>query len=176
MKFIITGKNLEVTEALKDKIHEKVGKLGKFFKDETEVHATMKVQKNNHIVEVTIPFNKMVFKAVETHSDMYASIDKVVDSLERQVIKNKAKSNRKGHESKFKHPEYKWDDGLNDEDDVKVIREKKFEAKPMSVEEAVLQLGILENEFLMFMNSESKKINVIYKKKDGNFEILDPDI
>jgi putative sigma-54 modulation protein len=175
MKFIITGKNIDVTEALRDKIHEKVGKLEKFFKKETEVHATMKVQKNNHIMEVTIPFNKMVFKASETHSDMYTSIDKVVDSLERQVVKNKAKSSRKSHESKFKHPEYKWDDTQNEEDNVRHINEKKFEVKPMSVEEAVLQLEILENDFFMFMNSESKKINVIYKKKDGNFQILDPD-
>jgi putative sigma-54 modulation protein len=179
MKFVITGKNINVTNALKDKIYEKVGRLDKFFHNETEVHATMSVQKNTQVLEVTIPFNRMVFKVKEANSDMYASIDKAVDSLERQIVKNKAKFSKKGHESKFKHPEFMFEANTPDSDkdeDVKYIMDKKLEVKPMSVDEAVLQLGILEHEFFMFLNSETKHINVIYKKDNGHFGLLEPDL
>lgn len=178
MKFIITGKNIEVTNALKEKIHEKVGRLEKFFAHETNVHATMSVQKNTQIFEVTIPFNRMVFKAVESHSDMYASIDKAVDSLERQIVRNKSRFSKKGNESKLKHPEIIWDQAIqtSEKDDVKEIAEIMMEVKPMSADEAVLQLGVLEQQFLMFLNADSKKINVLYRKNDGNFGLLVPEI
>lgn len=178
MRVVITGRNIDVTEALKDKIHEKVGRLDKFFTHETEVHATMSVQKNTQLLEVTIPFNRMVFKASESQADMYASIDKAVDSLERQIVKNKSKFARKTHESKFKHPEFMWEattPATEQDEEVKLIYEKKLESKPMSVDEAVLQLSILEHKFFMFMNSDTKSINVIYKKDDGHFGLLEPD-
>lgn len=175
MKFVITGKNVEVTEALRDKIYEKVGRLEKFFHTEPEVHAKMTVQKANHSIEVTIPFNRMVFRAVETNGDMYASIDKVVDVLERQIVKNKARLLRKNQESKYKHPEHVWNPDVNEDlDNAKMILPKTSIVKPMSVDEAVMQLAVLDQDFFMFTNADSNNINVVYKRKDGHYGLLEP--
>lgn len=174
MKFVITGKNIEVTEALRARIFEKIGRLDKFFHSEPEVHATMTVQKTNHLIEVTIPFNRMIFKAVESNDDMYASIDKVVDSLERQIVKNKSRITRKHQESKYKHSEREWGVSADEPVDVKYIKAKRNAVKPMSVDEAVMQLNILEHDFLMFMNSDSNEINVLYKRKDGHLGLIEP--
>jgi len=175
MKFIVSGKNIEMTEALKEKAIKKVGKLEKFFHEDTEVQITMSVQKNRQIVEVTIPFKGGVFRAQEENHDMYASIDKVVDSLEGQIRRNKTKILKKYHESGLKFENVKEADDEY-EDEFKVVRSKKFPIKPMNIEEAILQMNMLGHEFFMFSNSETMEANVVYRRKDGNYGLIEPDV
>jgi putative sigma-54 modulation protein len=180
MKFIISGKNLDVTEALKDKIHEKVGKLEKFFPLDTKVNATLMVRKNDQTIEVTIPHNKTLYKAVETNPDMYTSIDRVVDALERQILKNKTKTAKKIQDKRQKSPLLSNLDDIPPEQavfnpqDLTVIKTKKFAAKPMSIEEAVLQLNHIHDDFFMFRNASTSEVNVLYKRNDGHFGLIEP--
>ncbi|NLL05513.1 MAG: ribosome-associated translation inhibitor RaiA [Clostridiaceae bacterium] len=175
MKFIVAGKNINVTEALKEKAIKKVGKLEKFFEPDTEAHITMSVQKNRQIVEVTIRFKGGLLRAEEENEDMYASIDKVVDSLEGQIRRNKTKISKRYHESGLKFDNVSFEDH-EDEEEFKVVRSKKFPIKPMTIEEAILQMNMLGHEFFMFSNSDTMEANVVYRRKDGNYGLIEPDI
>ncbi|WP_010680953.1 ribosome hibernation-promoting factor, HPF/YfiA family [Acetivibrio cellulolyticus] len=176
MRFIVTGKNIEVTDALREKAIKKVGKIEKFFNKNTEAHITMSVQKNRQIVEVTIPFKGGLLRAQEENDDMYASIDKVVDSLEGQIRRNKTKIQRKYHESDLSFDSVNFEDHEDEVNDFKVVRSKKFSIKPMTIEEAILQMNMLGHEFFMFSNSETMEANVVYRRKDGNYGLIEPDI
>jgi putative sigma-54 modulation protein len=173
MQLIITGRNFNVTEALKNRVAAKLGKLDKFFRTETEGHVTMSVQKNRQIVEVTIPFNGVVIRAEEATSDMYASIDKAVDILEKQILRNKTRLSKKLHEEAFEPQHIKEYDEVKEEVDFNVVKSKKFAIKPMPVEEAVLQMNLLGHEFFMFTNADTKKANVVYRRKDGNYGLIE---
>ncbi|MCX8129204.1 MAG: ribosome-associated translation inhibitor RaiA [Clostridia bacterium] len=175
MKFIVSGKNIEVTEALKEKVISKMGKLEKFFNPGTEVHVTMSVQKNRQILEVTIPFNGVVLRAEEANDDMYASIDKVIDVLERQIRKNKTRLEKKLHETAFVIDNFAIKEDIAEEHEFKVVRSKRFAIKPMDVEEAVLQMNLLGHEFFVFSNADTNAVNVVYKRKDGNYGLIEPE-
>lgn len=175
MKFIVSGKNLEVTEALREKTIKKLGKLEKFFNPQTEVQVTFSVQKNRQIVEVTIPFNGIVLRAEEANDDMYASVDKVVDVLERQIRKNKTRLAKKLHEAAFAVDNFSVNDDISEEHEFKIVRSKKFAFKPMSEEEAILQMNLLGHTFFMFANAETEKVNVVYRRKDGNYGLIEPE-
>jgi len=175
MKFIVSGKNIEVTEALRSKIVKKMGKLEKFFDTDAEAHVTMTVEKSRHIIEVTVRFNGMVVRAEVSNDDMYASIDKAIDVLERQIRKNKTRLEKKLHESAFRTENIKTDEDDYEERDFRVVRSKKFAIKPMAVEEAILQMNLLGHEFFMFSNAETKKVNVVYRRKDGNYGLIEPE-
>lgn len=180
MKFIISGKNIDVTEALKEKVQEKVSRLEKFFQEDTKVTATMSVQKNDQTIEVLIPHHKTIYKAVETHPDMYTSIDKVVDMLERQIIKDKTKNAKRIHELKTKssvailHEDTHEVDSVNNVEDRQVIRVNKFAKKPMSIDEAVMQLDRIHEDFFMFRNASTGDVNVLYKRNDGHYGLIEP--
>lgn len=175
MKFIVSGKNIEVTEALKEKVIKKMGKLDKFFNPGTEVHVTMSVQKDRQIIEVTIPFNGVLLRAEEANDDMYASIDKVIDVLERQIRKNKTRLEKKLHEAAFATTNFDITEDIAEEHEFKIVRSKRFAFKPMAVEEAILQMNLLGHEFFMFSNAETEKVNVVYKRKDGNYGLIEPE-
>lgn len=175
MNFIISGKNIDVTDALKDRVVKKLGKLGKFFYPETEVIATLSVQKNRQIIEVTIPFNGIILRAEEANDDMYTSIDKVVDVLERQIKKNKTRLSKKLHENAFKDEDGDPETEQEEEEEYKVVKSKKFAIKPMTVEEAILQMNLLGHEFFMFSNSETGQTNVVYRRKDGDYGLIEPE-
>lgn len=174
MNFILSGKNLELTPALKQKIVKKLGKLEKFFNPETEVHVTLNVEKSRHIVEVTIPFKGMLIRAEDSTTDMYASIDNVIDKIESQIRKNKTRLQRQIHGAL--NTEYFGGDGdEKGNDEYKIVRTKKFSIKPMDEQEAILQMNMLEHDFYMFENSETNRINVVYKRKDGNYGLIEPE-
>lgn len=175
MKFIVSGKNINVTEALKERAIKKVGKLEKFFDTDTEAHITMSVQKNRQIVEVTIPFKGGLLRAQEENEDMYASIDKVVDSLEGQIRRYKTKISKKYHESGLKFDDVNLEPHEEEEEEFKVVRTKKFPIKPMNVEEAILQMNMLGHAFFMFLNSDTMEANVVYRRKDGNYGLIEPE-
>ncbi len=175
MKIIITGKNIDVTEGLKERVTKKINKLDKFFTNETEAHVTLSVQRTRQIVEVTIPFNGIVFRAEESNEDMYSSIDKTVDLLERQIRKNKTRLERRLHEHDFRFENVKFTEEITEEKDFKIVRSKRFAVKPMDVEEAILQMNLLGHEFFMFYNADSRQVNVVYKRKDGNYGLIEPE-
>ena len=175
MKFIISGKNIEVTEALKERVELKIGKLNKLFNVGTEAHVTLSVEKNRQIVEVTIMYKGFIFRAEQVNEDMYTSIDKVVDVLEKQIVKNK-----KRLEKRFKDESLKFDYlietyGESIDEEHNVIKNKKFALKPMTEEEAILQMNLLGHEFYMFRNSDNEEINVIYKRKHGGYGLIQPE-
>ncbi|MHB1314035.1 MAG: ribosome hibernation-promoting factor, HPF/YfiA family [Christensenellales bacterium] len=171
MRIIITGKNMEVSDYLKDVAEKKLGKLGKYFNPDTDVQVTMSTQRGRHLVEVTIPFNGMVIRGEESTGDMYASIDNVIDKLERQIERYRTKLGKRIHQDAFSSsPVYPEEEKTGE-----VVRYKRFIVKPMSVEEAIMQIELLGHEFFVFMNDRSGKINVLYKRKYGGYGLIEPD-
>lgn len=172
MKFNIHGKKIEVTEAIKNYIEEKIGRLDKYFDNQSEITATIAVRLsgNEQIVEVTIPTKTVILRAEERNKDLYASIDLVTEKLERQIRKNKTRIHRK---NKVNHAEF----NLNFEDEIEeeknIVKRKKIEMKPMDEEEAVLQMNLIDHDFFVFKNANTSKVEVVYKRKDGDFGIIE---
>lgn len=177
MKINILGKNIEVTEGLRNAIEKKLSRLDKFFENEQEAFVTVSVQKARQIIEVTIRFNSVLLRCEEANSDMYAAIDIVSDKLERQMVKHKSRLERKYHVNmplKYKNiPAYEFSEG--EERDPKIVRTKRFAIKPMSSEEAVLQMELLGHDFFVYANAKGGDVNVVYKRKDGNYGLIEPE-
>lgn len=174
MKFKIVGRNIEVTEALKDAIEKKIGRLEKYFNPESEAKVTLSVEKTRQIIEVTIPANGVIVRGEEATADMYSSIDSVVDKIERQIIKHKSKLERRGdHTQSLRFAAIPSDNYA--EDEAKVVKTKKFALKPMDEEEAQLQMNLLGHNFFVYRSSETDEVNVLYKRKDGNYGLIEPE-
>lgn len=172
MKLNIRGDKLIVTDAIKAYIEEKVSKLDKYFdNNDIEAKIVVRVANNKEIIEVTIPTSKYTLRAEESSKDLYASIDLVVDKLERQIRKNKTRI-----KNKYKNNEV----GLNlnfeieneEENDSKIVKRKNVEMKPMDEEEAILQTELLDHDFFVFKNVNEECVSVLYKRKDGKYGIL----
>jgi len=174
MNYIVSGKNIEVTEGLRNTVIKKLGRLEKFFKPTTVINATLSVEKNRQNVEVTIPFNGVILRAEETHPDMYTSIDKVVDVIERQIRRNKTRLSKNLRDSAFEEDNFLITDEISEETEFNIVRTKKFAFKPMSVEEAILQMNLLGHEFFVFTNAEDMSVNVVYKRKNGDYGLIEP--
>lgn len=173
MKTIISGKSIIITDALKNTIEKKLSKLDKYFLDGVEATATLSVEKNRHKIEVTIRLPKGIIRAEEETDDMYASLDKAVDVLERQIRKHKTKLHKMVHNGdtiKFEN----IPNGIISEKDLEIVKTKKFAMKPMFEEEAVLQMELLRHSFFVFMNAKTDEVNVVYKRKDGNYGLIEP--
>ncbi len=144
----------------------------------SEVNVTLSVTKNKHGIEVTIPLQGTMLRAEEKkNEDMYASIDLVVDKLERQIRKYKTKINRKFRQEGSLKSLLKEEGGavkvLEEDDELEVVRTKRFTLKPMDVEEAVLQMNMIGHSFFVFANAESKEVNVVYKRSDGKYGLIE---
>lgn len=169
----VVGRNIEVTDALRDTIDKKLSKLDKYFHKEMDATVTLIVEKNRQIVEVMVPLSGRIIRAEESTDDMYASIDKVIDVLEKQIRKQKEKLKDKkfnGETIRFENIE-----PVNDEEEGKIKRVKRFSIKPMSEEEAVLQMELIGHDFFVFRNWETEEINVVYKRKDGHYGLIVPE-
>ena len=176
MNYIISGRNIVLTEALKDYAKEKIGKVERYFEPSTKVYITFSVQKGRKIVEVTARHRGMVFRVEEDNIDMYAAIDKASDILERQIRKNRTRLAKKLYESPLKYEKVFFDVSENEEEEeYNLIKNKKFSIKPMDVEEAILQLNLVGHTFFVFMNLDSNKVNVVYRRKSGGYGILEPE-
>ncbi|MFU0800401.1 MAG: ribosome-associated translation inhibitor RaiA [Xylanivirga thermophila] len=177
MRIILSGKNIEITDALRDQVYKKVGKLERYFDEDTEVYVTMSVEKNRHIMEVTIPFNGIVIRAEDSTDDMYTTIDKVLDKLEKQIHKHRTKLSKKIRSGAFKYEKPVFSEAFEPEevDMPKLVKTKRFAVKPMHVEEAILQMDLLGHAFFVFINAESDEVNVVYKRKDGNYGLIEPE-
>lgn len=173
MRVTVIGKNIDVTPALKEIVEKKISKLDKYFQPEVSARATLTVQKNSQIFEVTIPFNGIILRCEESTDDMYKSIDLVESKLERQIRKQRTKLQKRSHESlRFSG----FDEVASEEDDdSEVVKVKRFNIKPMSTEEAMLQMELVHHNFFVFKDCDTNNVNVIYKRKDGNYGLLEPD-
>ena len=178
MKYIITGRNLEVTDELRSYVEKKFGKLDNYFSDDTEIHVTLSQQRENEKVEVTIPMRGTTIRAEETSTDMYASIDLLQDVVEGQLRKNRKKLiDRKQNKPSFSS--YFMED-LEDEEpqeeSIKIVRSKRFAIKPMDPEEACFQMDMSGHSFYVFWNADTDQVNVVYKRKDGNYGLIEPEM
>lgn len=175
MKFIIRGQKLEVTESIKSYIEEKIGKLDKYFENPEELTATVvvRVRGKEQIVEVTVPSKKVILRAEESNEDLYASIDLVSDKLERQIRKNKTKIRSKKSKANYESFIVDFEEEKEEENENLIVKRKELDTKPMSEEEAVLQMELVGHPFFIFKNATTDNISVVYKRKDGNYGIID---
>ena len=174
MRYIISGKNIDVTEGLRNAVYDKIGRLEKYFTPETEVHVTFNVEKERQIIEVTIPMKGNIIRAEQESDDMYVSIDLVVDIIDRQLKRYKTKLAEKKQSSEYFKAEYLEDEDLDDEE-IRIIRSKRFAVKPMDPEEACVQMELLGHTFFVFRNSDTDEVNVVYKRKDGAYGLIEPE-
>jgi len=178
MKFNVRGENIEVTPALRDYAEKKILKLERYFTEtpDANVHVNLKVyQDKTSKVEVTIPLPNLVLRAEETNNDMYAAIDLITDKLERQIRKHKTKVNRKFREKGGVKEIFATSNGVGTEEleELEVVRTKRFDLKPMDSEEAILQMNMLGHNFFVYTDAETNKTNVVYKRKDGRYGIIE---
>ncbi len=174
MKFIISGKNIEVTEGLKEAIYDKIGKLEKYFKPETEVHVTLSVEKDRQKIEVTIPVKGNIIRSEQVSNDMYVSIDLVEEIIERQLKKYKNKLVDQKQANHFFREEFIEKEYV-DEEEVRILRTKKFDIKPMYAEDACIQMELLGHNFFVFMNADTDQVNVVYKRKGSTYGLIEPE-
>jgi putative sigma-54 modulation protein len=176
MEIFIRGDKIEVTKAIQDYAKEKLGRINKYIGDSENVRATVVVNVKGHHqkVEVTIPLKNVILRAEETRDDLYAAIDVVVDKLERQIRKNKTKIQSKKMKDKLsKDFMFEAIETIEDEKEEKIVKRKKVEVKPMSEEEAILQMELLEHQFYIFKDAETNKVAVVYKRKEGDYGIIE---
>ena len=174
MKFIISGKNLTVTEGLKTAVEDKLGKLERYFTSDTEVIVTLSIEKERQKIEVTIPVKGNIIRSEQVSYDMYVSIDLVEEVIERQLRKYKNKIVDRHHaagnfQQAYLEKEYEEDE------EIKITRTKKFDIKPMYPEDACVQMELLGHNFFVFCNAETDQVNVVYKRKGNTYGLIEPE-
>ena len=172
MELNIRGDKIAVKKAIKDYITEKLEKLDKYFEDVKNIKASViiRVKNNEQIIEVTVPTSKFTLRAEEKHADLYAAIDLVVDKLERQIRKNKTKlTNKYKNIIQVELPVLEDEE---EEEELKVVKRKNIDTKPMDEEEAILQMELLNHDFFVFKNVDEECVSVMYKRRDGNYGII----
>ena len=174
MKCNIRGDKLKVTDAIRDYIEEKIGKLNKYFKTEDiTAHIVIKVRGNRQIIEVTIPTDKYILRSEVEDDDLYAAIDLVTDKLERQIRKNKTKLQHRINETINKEFNFDYDFELETEEERKIVKRKSIETKPMDEEEAILEMELLGHDFFVYNDMDKNSVCVLYKRKDGNYGLIE---
>ncbi|QOR66240.1 ribosome-associated translation inhibitor RaiA [Cytobacillus suaedae] len=184
MNYNVRGENIEVTPALREYVEKKLGKLERYFDGTPNANVNVSLKYYNDKqskIEVTIPMTQLVLRAEESHDDMYAAIDLVVDKLERQIRKHKTKVNRKyrdpgGTRAFFEANGTAGNVAVQDldDEDFELVRTKRFNLKPMDSEEAILQMNMLGHNFFVFTNASTNNTNVVYKRRDGKYGIIEP--
>ena len=176
MRYIISGKNIDVTEGLKTAIYDKIGKLEKYFTPETEVHVTLSVEKDRQRIEVTIPVKGNIVRGEQVSTDMYASIDMVEEVIEKQILKYKKKIvNQNKSNTVFSQAFVEEEFDAEEEDAIDITRVKRFAVKPMDVEEACIQMELLGHNFFVFRNAHTNEVNVVYKRKGNTYGLIEPE-
>jgi len=184
MQIIFSGKHVEVTPALKQYAETKLNKLGRFFDGVQEVHVVESTLRNQHIVEVTLKANGILIRAEERSPDMYTSIDLVVDKLERQLSRYKDRFITRTRESLGGHkpqesippamPAEAPGEEAFAESISRIVRTKRFAVKPMDPEEAAMEMEMIGHDFYVFRNAENEEVNVVYRRRDGNYGLIEP--
>ena len=169
MNYMISGKNIDVTEGLKQAVYDKLGRLEKFFNEDTNAQVTFSVEKERQKIEVTIPMKGHIIRAEQVSDDMYVSIDMVVEIIERQVTRYKKRIIDQEQDAAFFQNQFLEEED-DSEDDISIIRSKRFAVKPMYPEDACVQMELLGHSFYVFRNAETDEVNVVYKRKGNTFE------
>ena len=176
MKFIISGRNIDITDRLRSAVEDKLGKLEKFFTDDTEIHVTLSVEKERQKIEVTIPVKGNIIRSDQVSNDMYVSIDLVEEIIERQLRKYRKKIiDKKQNAGTFQQAFIEKDFEDENTNEIKIIRTKKFGFKPMYPEDACVQMELLGHNFFVFLNAETEEVNVVYKRKGDTYGLIEPD-
>ncbi len=176
MKFIIKGKQMSVKQSMQDKAIKKIGKFERFFKPEAEAVMTFSVEKDRYTFEVAIYSGGTIIRSEECSNDMYASMDMVVEKLERQIRKHKTKLGKKIRQDAMVPENYTISEKIDEDEEYDVVRTKRFQLKPMSVEEAILQMNLLTHSFFVFINAETETVNVVYKRNDSRYGLIEPEV
>ncbi|WP_067620150.1 ribosome hibernation-promoting factor, HPF/YfiA family [Alicyclobacillus acidiphilus] len=184
MKIQVHGDNISVTSALQDYVDKKIGRLTRYFEGEADkdIHVRMAVEGTNHRIEMTVHVHGMIFRAEETSSNMYASIDLVTDKIEEQVHRYKEKINRRFRDDGLRtrirqtaRHERIFND-MYEGDEPRLVRVKRFPMKPMAPEEAIMQMDLLGHDFFVFTNADTEEVNVVYRRKNGDYGLIEPQI
>lgn len=176
MKFIISGRNIDITDGLRNAVEDKLGKLEKFFTDDTEIHVTLSVEKERQKIEVTIPVKGNIIRSEQVSNDMYVSIDLVEEIIERQLRKYRKKIiDKKQNAGTFQQAFMEKDFEDENTNEIKIIRTKKFGFKPMYPEDACVQMELLGHDFFVFINAETEDVNVVYKRKGNTYGLIEPE-
>jgi len=177
MKFTFTEKKIEITDELREYAEKKIGKLDRFFKTESEAFITFSTERGRYIAEVTIKNHGMFHRVTESTSDMFASIDSAVAAVERQIRKHKTRLGKRLRDGVLERDfpaAIKHEAPEEDEQEFKIVRSKKFPVKPMTPEEAVLQMNLLEHEFFVFKNQNNNDaFSIVYKRKHGDYGLIE---
>ena len=174
MRIRITGRNLELTEGLKKAVENKLNKLEKYFTPDTDVHVTLSVEKDRQKIEVTIPVKGNIIRSEQVSNDMYVSIDLVEEVIERQLKKYKNKIIDQQQAAGNFQQEF-IEKETDDDEEVKIIRTKRFGMKPMYPEDACVQMELLGHNFFVFQNAETEEVNVVYKRKGNTYGLIEPE-
>lgn len=175
MRYTITGRNIEVTPGLKTAVEKKIGKLEHFFTPDTEVIVALSAQKDRQKIEVTIPVKGNTIRAEESSTDMYVSIDLVEEVIERQIRRYRKKLiDKKQAAVSFSQAFIEEEDEVQD-DEIQIVKTKKFAIKPTIPEEACLQMEMLGHSFYVFLNADTDQVNVVYKRKNGTYGLIEPE-
>ena len=174
MKLNIRGDKLEITDAIRDYVEDKLGRLDKYFKDsDINANVLLKVKGNRLIIEVTVPTDKYILRSEEEHNDLYAAIDLVVDKLEGQIRKNKTKLKKQNIDNKYKDFNFDYELDEDEENNDVIVKYKEIEMKPMDSEEAILEMELLGHSFFVYKDVDTGNVNVLYKRKDGNYGLIE---
>ena len=174
MKYNIRGDKLEITDAINNYVESKLDRLNKYFKeDDILANVLLRVRGTSQIIEVTIPTDKFILRSEEEDKDLYAAIDLVTDKLERQIRKNKTRLNRQNSDNTYKDFNFDYETTTDEEQEEVIVRRKKIEMKPMDEEEAILQMNLLGHEFFVYKDMHTDKICVLYKRKDGDYGLIE---
>lgn len=174
MNLVISGRNIDITEGLRSAVEDKIGKLERYFNASTEVHVTLSTEKSRQKIEVTIPMKGNIIRAEQTSTDMYVAIDLVEEIIERQLRKYKNKLIDKEQAAAQLSKDFLEEDAYDDEE-IEIIRTKRFAMKPMDPEEACVQMELLGHNFFVFRNGETDEVNVVYKRKGNTYGLIEPE-
>lgn len=181
MKHNIRGENVAITESIRDYVEKKVEKIEKYFHLPIEAtsHTKIKIFQDEQTVEITVPMKQVVLRAEESHADLYAAVDLAVDKLERQVRKYKTKVNRKQRFEDTVYDEWTFsqhqeDNVAEDDSEFHIVKKKHFDVKPMSTEEAILQMNLLGHSFFVFLHAETNQMCTVYARKDNTYGLIEP--
>lgn len=175
MRIKITGRNIELTEGLKAAVEDKLAKLEKYFTPDTDVYVTLSVEKERQKVEVTIPMKGNYIRSEQVSNDMYVSIDLVEEVIERQLKKYRTKLVTKQQNVTSVFKQEFLDEHSDEDEEIKIIRTKKFDVKPMYPEDACVQMELLGHDFFVFINAETEDVNVVYKRKGSTYGLIEPE-
>lgn len=176
MKYTMNGKHISISDAMMERAQKKLGKFEKFFKPESEAFLTFNLEKGRFIFEATIQSKGMFIRAEETSEDMYSSIDLVVDKLERQIRKYKTRLGKRIHQEQMVPDNYEIEEEIEEEEFHPILKTKRFALKPMDPDEAILQMNLLGHTFYVFSNADTERVNVVYKRKNGSYGLIEPEL